>query len=295
MIPLGVSEAEARQIVGAYVASTEDRDGTLTAIARAIPCPASPVRAAVPFQFDRRWSSLTLGPPGPEGVYVLGAPEALTPHLRLSTGQAEDLAKEMRGPGCRTASVSYCSPEPPDSETLRGPDGVPRLPSDLQPIALVALAEDLRPDARAALAAFWGEGVTIKVLSGDNPETVLAIAREVGFPDDARAIGGPELGQLSEADFARAVRDRTVFGRVDPEQKARIVRTLRGQGHTVAMIGDGANDILAMKAGQLAIAMASGSPATRGAADVVLLRDSFATLTGRCSARVARSSTRCTF
>ncbi|HEX5416072.1 MAG TPA: HAD-IC family P-type ATPase, partial [Chloroflexota bacterium] len=151
-------------------------------------------------------------------------------------------------------------------------------PADLRPIALVALAEDLRPDAHAALAAFWAEGVTIKVLSGDNSETVLAIAKEAGFPANARAIGGGELAGLSEAEFARAVREVTVFGRVDPEQKERIIRELRGQGHTVGMIGDGANDILAMKAAQLAIAMASGSPATRGAADVVLLRDTFATL-----------------
>jgi len=277
VIPLDTPEADARRWLGDYAASTPERDAFLEAIAQAIPRSAGPVLASVPFQFEQRWSSLTLGEPGSPGAYVLGAPEVLLSHLKSDAGEGAAISRavdERSAAGERVLLFARA----PDSVALRGPDGRAHLPSDLHPIALVALAEEIRPDAPATLAAFWNEGVTIKVLSGDNPETVLAIAQRVGFPPDARAIDGAELGQLSDADFARVVRETTVFGRVDPEQKARIIRELRSQGSIVAMIGDGANDILAMKAAQLGIAMASGSAATRGAADVVLLKDTFATL-----------------
>jgi cation-transporting ATPase E len=118
-----------------------------------------------------------------------------------------------------------------------------------------------------------------KVISGDNPRTVLALLRQMGLDLDATdAIAGPELEALSEHDFSRAVDELTVFGRITPQLKARIVEALKTRGHFVAMVGDGANDVRALRAADVAVAMASGTAMTRGVAGIVLLEDSFAAL-----------------
>ena len=118
----------------------------------------------------------------------------------------------------------------------------------------------------------------MKIISGDNPQTVAALVRQMGLNQPTEIISGPELAQMDEAQFAEAALRGTIFGRILPEQKAKLVQTLRQQGNYVAMIGDGVNDVLSLKQANLAIAMESGSKATRNVADIVLLKDSFGTL-----------------
>ncbi|MHB1159320.1 MAG: HAD-IC family P-type ATPase, partial [Chloroflexota bacterium] len=166
----------------------------------------------------------------------------------------------------------------------RAPDGIsggedaPRLPEGLTPVALIGLEEEVRPDAGETLGALAEQGVSVKVISGDSPRTVLAIARRVGLPPTVRAISGPELAGVDAGEWPAVVGGTTVFGRVSPEGKVEIIRTLQSGGHFVAMAGDGVNDVLALKQAQVGIAMRSGSPAARTVADVVLLEDSFAVL-----------------
>ena len=154
----------------------------------------------------------------------------------------------------------------------------PKLPSNLIPLGAISLSDELRPEAGSTLKAFAEANIQLKIISGDNPDTVAALARQAGWRGDARAISGLELAEMDEARFAKAATEASIFGRITPEQKEELVRALRGKGYYVAMIGDGVNDVLSLKQAQIGIAMQSGSQATRGVADMVLLDDSFAAL-----------------
>lgn len=148
----------------------------------------------------------------------------------------------------------------------------------MTPLGLISIGDELRPDVRETLAMFQAAGVQIKVISGDNPQTVAALAKQAGLTDHLKAISGPSLEQMDEGQFRQVVAETTVFGRITPQQKEHIVRTLRDMGYYVAMTGDGVNDVLSLKQANLAIAMQSGSQATRSVADILLLGDSFAAL-----------------
>ena len=140
---------------------------------------------------------------------------------------------------------------------------------------MVALEDELRPEAVETIDAFSRLGIRLKVISGDSPRTVAALARRAGFPAGVRLVTGGELEELSPAEFDAVARETTVFGRVSPEQKVRIVSALARDGRYVAMMGDGVNDALALKRARLGIAMESGSTVTRNVADLVLHGDSF--------------------
>jgi cation-transporting ATPase E len=149
----------------------------------------------------------------------------------------------------------------------------------MQPLGLVALRDELRPEARTTLASFIRAEVQPKIISGDDPDTVAALAKEVGLSVvENQAISGLQLDRMSDTEVASVAGSATIFGRITPQQKARLVAALRDQGHYVAMIGDGVNDVLALKQAQLAIALQGGSQAARSVADVVLMQDSFAVL-----------------
>ncbi len=149
------------------------------------------------------------------------------------------------------------------------------LPLGMRALGLVALADELRAEAGEVLASFGAAGVAVKIISGDDPDTVVALARQAGLGDVA-SIAGHDLEDLDEAALGKVAEDMTVFGRITPAQKERLVGALKARGHYVAMIGDGVNDVLSLKKADLAIAMGSGSQATRGVADLVLMQDSFA-------------------
>ena len=238
--------------LGRFAASSPSRNTTLAAIAAATPGEAEEPAEHVPFSSARRWSGVTLG----GTAYVLGAPE----HFPLGP-LGDEAAREQRD-GRRVVAFGT-------SGSLAGSDGTP--PNGLQPLGLVVLAEELRPDARETVEYFRGEGVELKVISGDNPETVAAIARDAGLDIhaafDASAGVEPPL-------------DATVVGRISPEGKQAYVERLRDAGRYVAMVGDGVNDVPALKAARLAIAQGSGSEMARSVADVVLVNGDFASVPG---------------
>jgi cation-transporting ATPase E len=142
----------------------------------------------------------------------------------------------------------------------------------------VALRDELRPEARATLDAFREAGIRVKVISGDHTATVAALAAQAGLGEDLVAVSGPELAAMDDREFAQVAEGASIFGRVTPQQKERLVEALRAQGHYLAMIGDGVNDLLSLKKADLGIAMQSGSAAARDVADMVLLKDTFAAL-----------------
>jgi cation-transporting ATPase E len=145
----------------------------------------------------------------------------------------------------------------------------------LTPLAVVSLSDELRPQAKETIAAFSQLGLQLKIISGDNPRTVAALAKQAGLPGDLKLVSGSELAAMSQAEFDQAAAEVTVFGRIKPEQKDQLVDALLRQGKRVAMMGDGVNDVLALKKASLGIAMQSGSSAARNVADMVLLQDSF--------------------
>jgi cation-transporting ATPase E len=204
-----------------------------------------------------------------DGTWVLGAPDALAP--RLTGPDLGASVAERAALGLRVLVLARAA-----DAGLRDGTGRPRLPA-LEPVGIVALADELRPDVAESVRRFTEDGVAIKVLSGDDPRTVAAIATQAGLPA-GEPVAGAELDRLDDAALDRLVARTTVFGRVAPEQKERIVASLRRGRHHVAMIGDGVNDARALKRAHVGVAMRSGSAVTRDVADVVLVDDSFAAL-----------------
>ena len=237
-------------------------NATLRAVAAVVETTATeppPCQVVVPFSSARKWSGVTTA----DGTtWLLGAPEVLAD----GAGLDERIATHAEC-GRRVVLLAH-------SDDLLAED---RLPPKVEPVALVVLADQTRPDAAATLAYFTAQGVTLKVISGDNPVTVAAVAREAGLPGADRAMDARHLPDDEEG-LRAALEEHAVFGRVQPQQKRAMVRALQSAGHTVAMTGDGVNDVLALKDADMGIAMGSGSSASRAAAQLVLLDGSFATL-----------------
>jgi cation-transporting ATPase E len=277
---IAVGEQELQSTLGAMVASAAARNKTGEAIAAAYPERPRRALAEVPFSSARKWSAVALEDDR-RGVFALGAPEMLQPYLGAD-GEAPSVvwqqisaqAGAWTSQGLRVLLVAHH----PDPIRLKDESDASRLPNGMTPLGLVSLSDELRPEAREALAAFSAMGVEPKIISGDDPETVAALARQAGLSPEIRLVSGLELDRMDEPQLAQAAASGTIFGRITPQQKERLVDSLRRQGRYVAMIGDGVNDVLSLKKANLGIAMQSGSQATRNVADIVLMNDSFTAL-----------------
>jgi cation-transporting ATPase E len=274
-----------RGVVAALVAAEPNPNATMAVLGRELgTAPPWAVSARVAFSSARKWSGATFEP---GGTWLLGAPEVLleaAPAVQAAAvaGRVEAAADAGR----RVLLVAH-SPHPLVGE---------QLPAGLEPAGLIELSEELRPDAAATMAYFARQGVAVKVISGDNPRTVSAVAARVGLDGADRQIdlrridltgdartgnsgnsgnsgNGATGGSSSEVD--ELVAATTVFGRVLPEQKRDLVRALQRAGHVVAMTGDGVNDIPALKQADIGIAMDTATPATRAVARLVLLDGRF--------------------
>jgi cation-transporting ATPase E len=259
------------------VASSGERNKTAEAIASACPGEARPTLVDIPFSSARKWSGLSTS----DGSFALGAPQFLRPALaRVPDDQAGSWASlepqiaEHAAKGMRVLMVAVH----PDPEAISGQDDDARLAEGFFVLGLVILEDELRPEAGAILNRFLEAGVRLKIISGDDPDTVVALARQAGVTGDLSSISGVDIEGMDDAQLAAAAARITVFGRITPQQKERLVGALRASGGYVAMIGDGVNDVLSLKKADLAVAMASGSQATRSVADIVLTNDSFAAL-----------------
>ena len=238
---------------------------------------------SVPFSSRRKWSAVR---DRSGTTWVLGAPEIILAGYNASV---LDRARQIATRGVRVVALARSrSPW----RLVQGEED-PRLPDDLEAAGIVILTEEIRPDAAETLAYFRQQGVDAKVISGDSPETVAAVARQAGVTAahggelvalDARTLpAGAGSGQETEEDLERladAVEGASVLGRVTPEQKRALVRALKSRGHVVAMTGDGVNDALALKDADLGIAMGNGAPATKAVARLVLLKGEFSALPG---------------
>jgi cation-transporting P-type ATPase E len=263
----GVDPDEAQASLGRFAASAGDRNRTLETVAEAFPGKVGRVGGEVPFSSRWKWSGLRLG----GSSYVLGAPDVLAQAgaLSLPPGLARKLEEETAA-GRRVVAFGESSEALPE-------DAAAAPPPRLKPLALVVLEETLRPDAAETIAFIREEGVDLKLISGDARATVTAVAYAVGVPTEAGVIEGSNLPEDPEG-LAEAAQRNTIFCRIAPEQKKALVEALRASGRYTAMIGDGVNDVPALKQARLAVAMGSGAQVTKGVADVVLLKDEFARL-----------------
>jgi magnesium-transporting ATPase (P-type) len=247
--------------------SAPSRNLTLEAIAdaRLADVDDKQVVAQVPFSSRRRWSALDLG----DERLVLGAPE----RFAAADPTLQERAREEASAGRRVLALGRTDVSLPDA----GAD--PPFPDEVQALGLVVLAERLRPNAAETVAFFAAEEVDLKVLSGDAPATAGAIARDAGVPGSAPALDGealpPEPAALREAVMAAPA-----VGRIAPEGKRAVVAALADDGHYVGMVGDGVNDVSALKQARLGIAQGSGAQMARSVADLVLVRDDFAVVPG---------------
>ncbi|MEV0231163.1 HAD-IC family P-type ATPase [Nonomuraea sp. NPDC050786] len=233
-------------------------NATAEAVRARYPAPEDGWTAAttVPFSSARKWSGADFGE---RGAWVLGAPDVL-----LDGGDGYDRAVELAATGTRVLALCRVA-------ALPAGEGA-------EPVALVTFKQRIRPDARETLRYFAGQGVTVKIISGDSPVAVSAIAAGLDIPDAHRSVDARTLPHDDPEKLGELLESHTVFGRVSPQQKREFVGALQARGHTVAMTGDGVNDVLALKDADLGIAMGAGSPATKAVAQVVLLDDRFATL-----------------
>ncbi len=263
--------------LGDFVRSASPANRTSEAILAGTDGEVRLVSDEVPFASSRKWSGVAFNQTERHGLYVLGAPEILAAHIATDVTSADGAlttqTREWSEQGLRVLLFAHA----PDVVAFRDTEGELTLPR-LVPLALVSLRDELRPMVRETIAGFRELGIALKVISGDSPYTVAALARQAGLPDDIKVVSGPELAGMTDAAFDQAAAEATVFGRVTPQQKEQLVDALLRRGNHVAMIGDGVNDVLSLKKASLGIAMQSGSSATRNVADMVLLGDSFAAL-----------------
>lgn len=268
----GRSDDDARRSAGELALSAATMNRTSEAIAAGCRTAKRAISVDVPFTSERKWSGVQFAD-GDAETLVIGAPEILLAAMPRAAAAIHTSVAEQARLGLRVLLLARS-----DHGALTDDAGDPLLPRDLVPIAMVSISDELRPGVQDTLAAFRNIGITVRVISGDNPDTVVALARQAGMPEPVTSISGRDIDGLSDAQLRDVVQSHIVFGRVTPDHKERLVRTMTDMGQWVAMTGDGVNDILAMKQAKVGIAMRSGADATQSVADMVLLNDSFAAL-----------------
>ncbi len=257
----GLGEADFKQILKNLTSALDEDNATALALKSYVQefDPQGTAEGTVPFSSQRKWSGATIDGKS----YVLGAPEFVfkAPDTFISSTTAEMAQKGYR------VLVLACA---------KGAFDGSNLPADLQFYGFIYITDKIRKEAPATLEFFRKEGVTVKIISGDNPVTVRAVAHRAKLLDCDNII---DMSTLKTEEEIYAAADKyTIFGRVLPDQKLMLVKALKAAGHTVAMTGDGVNDVLALKEADCSVAMASGSDAAKNVSSLVLLDSNFASM-----------------
>ena len=252
-----------REIMASLNSALKADNMTAKALNKYFGCPKKPALTPVctlPFSSERKLSAVSFRG---AGTYILGAPEFV---MTMPNQRVTNLVQSYAEKGLRVLLLAHSTTTVAEGQSL---------PETRRPVAVVVIEDHIRPDATQTIEWFRKNNVDIKIISGDNPTAVSNIALRVGVENADKYIS---LEGMSDEEVAKAATLYTVFGRVSPEQKAVLVRALRGAGKTVAMTGDGVNDILAMKESDCSISLAGGSDAARRVSHLILMNDSFAQL-----------------
>ena len=245
------------ELIGSFLQYTDDNNATFQALKAhfAASDVFSPIHK-IPFSSERKWSAIEFQN---AGTFVIGAPERLGASVPPHLERDEQTGKRLLLAGYTKEPLDQNSPLP-----------------HIQELAYIVISDSIRPNAAETLAYFQKEGVALKLISGDNPVTVSALAKQVGFPEAERYLD--MTGITEEAQIKKAAANYSIFGRVSPLQKKQLVQALQKKGHAVAMTGDGVNDLPALRQADYSIAMAQGSDAARQISQVVLLDSDFSAL-----------------
>ena len=254
------SEFGIDDIIGSMLASHDDNNQTSIALYERFGHSSAlqPI-ATLPFSSARKLSAVTFEG---QGTYVMGAPEFVLKPMPL---RIDKIVKQYAQMGLRVLVIAHGTGQ------IQGD----KVPIGLKAVAIITLSDNIRPDAVDTIKWFKENDVAVKVISGDNPVTVSEVARRAGIRNAAQFIS---LEGLSDLEVENAANQYTVFGRVTPEQKAILIRSIKKAGNTVAMTGDGVNDILAMKEADCAVSVASGSEAARNVSNLVLQDNNFGSM-----------------
>nr|WP_139565818.1 cation-translocating P-type ATPase [Levilactobacillus brevis] len=253
--PWAETNLEATQtILAQLVAATGDDNETAQAIQQALGTPTVTATTVLPFSSGRKWS----GAIWDKQAYVMGAPEFIFDQV---PADLQARIHTLAGQGYRVLALAA-------AKALTTPR-----PTAPRALGLILITDELRPRAKDTFSFFANQDVALKVISGDNPVTVASIAQRAEIAGAERLVDMSQVGETP--DYGQLVRDYTVFGRVTPQQKEQLIKAYQAAGHTVAMTGDGVNDLLALRQADCSIAMASGSEATKSLADFVLVDSNF--------------------
>jgi cation-transporting ATPase E len=253
------TDAELKARILGIIKSTGDNNGTARSLKESFSEEPLNASLSIPFDSARKYSAASF--PN-AGTFILGAPDYV--HGSMSD-IARDRIAHLAGRGYRVLGLFYSQ-----KSIEKG-----HIPSKSELVAILSLSDHIKPDAKDNIEWFKKNGVAVKIISGDNPMTVSEIANEVGVEGAANFLS---MENVKDEEIPSLVNQYTVFGRVSPEQKAKIIEALQNEGRKVAMTGDGVNDIIALKTADCSIAMASGSSAARNVANIVSVDNDFSKL-----------------
>lgn len=262
LVPINVTDGEMKEALKKLMIAVGDDNPTANAVKDYVKDVMAEEKAVhtVPFSSERKWSAAVFE----SGTYVMGAPEFVFKNKMPK--RVEKAVKEYAADGVRVLVLSYSERKTANST----------LPSELKFLGYILITDKIRKEARDTLEYFARQGVAIKIISGDNPVTVKSIAKKAGLQDAENYIDVSTL--TTEEELEEAAEKYSVFGRVKPDQKLLLVKALKKRGHSVAMTGDGVNDVLALKEADCSVAMAAGSDAAKNVSQLVLLDSNFASM-----------------
>ncbi len=266
-----VPSDEAARLISAFMTVTGSRNRTVETLYRCFDSSEAQLVDEIQFSSERKYSAVRFTLKGERRCAFMGAWTSLGPHVRSDADVASVIDAESRK-GLRTVLICEC----PDTD-IHDADGEPVIP-ELSPVAVVSLRDEVRPECRETIQNFLDNGMDLKVISGDDPVTVDSLFTIAGIPGERRIVSGPELDAMTPEQFSKAALDCNIFGRMKPENKERVIETLKANGRYVAMIGDGVNDVKSLKTAQVGISLQTGAGAARGVADMILVDDNFSAL-----------------
>lgn len=266
-----VPEDEARHLISVFVAATGSRNRTVDALENEYGRKLCELIEEIQFSSERKYSAVRVKDGSSSYTIYMGAFTSLASNID-DVGDIPRIIEEESRKGLRTIVICRgTNRELHDSndEPILGP---------MSPIAVISIRDEVRPDCRETIQVFLDNGMDLKVISGDDPVTVDSLFSIAGIPGERKIVSGPELDAMGPDEFKEAALTCNIFGRMKPENKERVIETLKADGRYVAMIGDGVNDVKSLKTAQVGVSLESGSGAARGVADMILVKDNFSAL-----------------
>ena len=265
-----IEPVDAEHIASVFATTTGSRNRTVETLVSQYGESDAELVEEIQFSSSRKFSAVRVDDSGHRYCVYSGAWNVLRPHVS-DPMSIDHIIKQESSKGLRTLIICRAS----DQSLYRGDE--PVIP-DLQPVSVISIRDEVRPDCRDTIEVFLQNDMDLKVISGDDPVTVDALFSIADIPGERKIISGPELEAMSSEERERAILETNIFGRMKPENKEEVIETLKRSGRYVAMIGDGVNDVKSLKSAQVGVALETGSGAARGVADMVLVGDNFSAL-----------------